>query len=251
MQREHKRKRHQRQIERHAVAVVADQPRDEIEPQKVLARCAEARNLNGKIRADDAQKHEADREENCHREIERVELRGNRGRRFFALPDQPDNAQQQQRLIPDRRDDRNCQHIAQHIINQNIKPDGEEQNCRHTATKQPAKDAAAAPAGKNAAVYPVENGAFYPTGSRFACTQTFVAIGKQVLCAAFVNLHCAGREAAVQKSGELAAFPADGNSAAHAAAVCHAGEPCKNRKRPPVQKAALQQVTHCLPPCRK
>ena len=249
MQREHKRKRHQRQIERHAVAVVPDQPRDEIEPQKVLARCAEARNLNGKIRADDAQKHEADREENCHREIERVELRGNRGRRFFALPDQPDNAQQQQRLVPDRRDDRNCQHIAQHVVDENVKPDGKEQNRRHAAGKQPAEDAAASPTGKNAAVNAVENGEFYP-----ACAfsgQALVTAGKQAPCAAFVNLHRAGREAAVQKSGELAAFPADGNSAAHAAAVCHAGEPCKNRKRPPAEKAALQQVTHCLPPCRK
>ena len=162
MERENKGKRYQCQIQRHAVAIVPDEPCDKVEPEQILARRAEASNLNGCVRADDAQKDEADREKDRHRKIKRIELRRDGGSGLFALPDDPENAEKKQRLVPHRGHHRDGQNVAQHVVDENVKPDGNEQDRRHPAGKQPPERAAIAPAGENRAVDLIEHGAFYP-----------------------------------------------------------------------------------------
>ena len=162
MERENKGKRYQCQIQRHAVAIVPDKPCHEIEPEKVLACRAKTRDLDGRVRADDAQQHEADREKDGYRKVERIELRRDGGSGLFALPDDPENAEKKQCLVPHRGHHRDGQNVAQHVVDENVKPDGNEQDRRHAAGEEPAERAAIAPAGENRAVDLIEHGAFYP-----------------------------------------------------------------------------------------
>jgi len=120
VQRDHRRKHHERKIHAHKVPVVMHEARDEEEPEHVLHRCAEAGDLDGVVRRDDVHENEADRQEYAHRQIQRIAAGLQRRFAAEALIDHAAQRQQHQAFIPARRQDRHSQQIAQHIVDDDI-----------------------------------------------------------------------------------------------------------------------------------
>ena len=120
VQRDHRRKHHERKIHAHKVPVVMHEARDEEEPEHVLHRRAEAGDLDGVVRRDDVHENEADRQEYAHRQIQRIAAGLQRRFAAEALIDHAAQRQQHQAFIPARRQDRHSQQIAQHIVDDDI-----------------------------------------------------------------------------------------------------------------------------------
>ena len=73
-----------------------------------------------------------------------------------------ENAEKKQCFVPHRGHHRDGQNVAQHVVDEDIQPDGKEQNRRHAAGEEPPERAAIAAAGENGAIDFVEHGTFDP-----------------------------------------------------------------------------------------
>jgi len=80
--------------------LVAQQARDEEEPEDILGRRAIARDLDGKVGRDDVHEEKARAEEQQHRHVERVGADGER--RFAVEPaaQDPEAGKEHQRFVP-------------------------------------------------------------------------------------------------------------------------------------------------------
>ena len=150
----------ERAVEAHDVPVVAENARDDEEPEQILARGAEAGHLDGEERRVDVHEHEAGGQEQQDAAVHRRGAGGEGRSRFDALPTDPERGKEQQRLVPHRTEHRDGQQIAQHIVDAGIESDADQNQAGHAAGEQPRENTAILPAAEHRAVNAAEHGGF-------------------------------------------------------------------------------------------
>ena len=124
------------------VAAVTQEPRDKIEPENILHRRAVAVQLNGRIAPDDAHQRETDAEKREDRQVEGICTRPDRLLPTHPSPDDPEEREKDQQLVPDGGEQRHGQKLPQRIVDQNVNAEQRQKQSRHAAPEQPAEQTA-------------------------------------------------------------------------------------------------------------